>query len=205
MVSSLYSIWKRLSLRIVERPDVAAAGRYCLCFLWLTFRSSLTKNRFPLFGCGPSKSDLPCVRFPVDLPHWTFWVVGWWSKSSWEVVVSGIISSEIGSLSLSSHSRTLVTWILGVGLWPMSPPLALLFIPLFSFLWVSVWIFWVNLSSHFLLLCFVASAYLFVPFSEFSFSDILCFCQDVHFFLVLEVVMPSRFLCLVWSSWCQPY
>lgn len=69
MVSSLYSIWKRLSLRIVERPDVAASGRYCLCFLWLTFRSSLTKNRFPLFGCGPSKSDLPCVRFPVDLPH----------------------------------------------------------------------------------------------------------------------------------------
>lgn len=45
------------------------ARRYCLCFLWLTFRSSLTKNRFPLFGCGPSKSDLPCVRFPVDLPH----------------------------------------------------------------------------------------------------------------------------------------
>ena len=30
--------------------------------------------------------------------------------------MSGIISSEIGFLSLSSHSRTLVTWILGVGL-----------------------------------------------------------------------------------------
>ena len=58
----------------------------------------------------------------------------------------------------------------------LSPALALLFIPLLAFLWVSVWIFCVNLSSHFLLLCFVASAYLFVPFSEFSFSDILCFC-----------------------------
>lgn len=58
----------------------------------------------------------------------------------------------------------------------MSPALAVLFIPLFAFLWVSVWIFCVNLSSHFLLLCFVASAYLFVPFSEFLFQ---IFCVSV--------------------------